>query len=99
MKFDFWDNYQNMLSVIVWKHQFIKPIWYNCGVPLKIVNLSTGKYKQWALISRLEGEVEIVNINVDYSKRGSSLNKRAMRNLVDAYFEAYRSHLTSEKPE
>ena len=82
MKFDFWDNYQNMLKVIVWKQNFIKPIWCSSAVPLKIIRFKLRNSDTWALMCRVNGEIDFDNIEVDYSKRGTSLNKKAMENLV-----------------
>ena len=99
MKFDFWDNYQNMLYVVIWKNKFILPVMDNPGVPLRLVSLTLSASKIWALMSRVNGEIQIDNIEVDYSNRDNSLNKRAMTKLVEAYFEAYADYLKGEKPQ
>jgi len=95
MKFDFWDNYHNMLDIIIWKQKFIPPIWDNSGIPLRLVRVEA----VWALMSRVEGEIQIDNIEVDYSQRGTKLNRQAMKKLVQAYFKAYQYHLKHAEPQ
>ena len=97
LMFDFWDNYQNMLDVIVWKKKFIPPVWDNQGVPLKIVKLSPGT--TWALMSRVNGDLEVDNIEVVYSQWSIRLQPKAMVKLTNAYFELYKVYLTGEKPQ
>ena len=99
MRFDFWDNYHNMLDIIIWKKKFILPVIDNPGVPLRLISINSGDSKVWALMSRVEGEIQIDNIEIDYSKRDNSLNRSAMTKLVEAYFEAYADYLTGEKPQ
>tara|TARA_Y100000992_G_C21252191_1_gene486473 strand:+ start:767 stop:1072 length:306 start_codon:yes stop_codon:yes gene_type:complete len=93
LTFDFWDNYQNMLKVILWKQTFIPPNWDNVGVPLGMLCVTLSASKIWALVSSVDNETCINNIKVDYTTRGTSLNKNAMKKLVEAYFEAYDKHL------
>ena len=93
LTFDFWDNYQNMLNVILWKKRFIPPYWENISNPLGLLCVKLSNSKVWALVSGVNGETRINNIKVDYSNRGTSLNKRTMKKLVEAYFEAYDEYL------
>ena len=64
MKFDFWDNYQNMLDVIIWKKPFIQPIWDNKGIPLKLFCVKLSTCKVWALMSLVNNTPEINNIEI-----------------------------------
>ena len=96
LTFNFWDNYQNMLKVILWKQRFIPPYWENVGEPLGLLCVTLSNSKIWALVSSLNGETCINNIKVDYSNRGTSLNKRAMKKLVEAYFQAYDEYLRDD---
>jgi len=93
--FDFWENYQDMLKVIIWKEKFIPPNWENRGVPLKLVNTE----EAWALLSKIEDKIHIHNIEVVYSQRSIPLQEKAMKKLVHTYFELYREHLTGAEPQ
>lgn len=99
MKFDFWDNYHNMLDVIIWKKKFIQPIWDNQGIPLKLLSVKLSSSKIWALMSIVNGAPQINNIEIVYSQRSIPLQQKAMQKLVEAYFKAYRDHLTDGAPQ
>ena len=99
MRFDFWDNYQNMLHVVIWKNKFIPPVMDNTGVPLRLINYTLSASTVWALMSRVNGEIQIDNIEVDYSQRGTKLNRQAMKKLVETYFELYRDNLKHAEPQ
>jgi len=93
--FDFWDNYQNMLKIIIWKEKFIPPIWNNKGVPLKLVSTED----VLTLVSTFEDKIHINNINVVYSQRSIPMQEKAMKKLVHAYFKLYQEHLTGAEPQ
>lgn len=97
MKFHFWDNYQNMLDVIIWKKQIISPIWNTHGVPLKLINYTLSASTVWALMSRVNGEIEVDTIEVVYSQRSTHLQQKTMNKLVQAYFKAYQDYLTNDE--
>lgn len=88
-----------MLDIIIWKKPFTPPIWNNHGVPLRLINYTLSASTVWALMSRVNGEIEVDTIEIVYSQRSIPLQQKAMTKLVEEYFGAYQDYLTGDAPQ